>query len=74
MASSRKGSVRDDAVIVRGVRGTRSVVVRQLIRMWHCDGKRYVHLTDQVWLAVNVLTERIVRWLVGRHAMVTPAT
>lgn len=69
-----EGSVWDDAVAVRGVRSVLSIVVGQLGRMWHWNGKRHVTLTNQIWLAVNVVTHRIIGWLIGDHVMVTPTT
>lgn len=60
MAPPWKGSIWDDAVAVRGVRGTLSIVVGQLSWVWHGNGYRHVILADQIWLAVNVVTKWII--------------
>ena len=60
MAPPWEGSIWDDAVAVRGVRGTLSIVVGQLSWMRHGNGYRYVILTDQIWLAVNMVTQWII--------------
>lgn len=75
MAPPWEGSIGDDAVAVRGVRSVLGIVVGlQLGWMWHWNGKWNVALTNQVWLAVNVVSHWIVRWLVGDHVVVTPTT
>lgn len=74
MAPPGEGSIWDNAVAFRGVGDALSIVIGQLRWMWHGNWQRHIHLAEQIWLTVNMVTQWIVRWLIGDHVMVTPTT